>query len=157
MPNWCDNRLRVTHEDFANIDRFVGAYMNNRLCSYFLPPPSFPNPEVEDTAEWRVANWGQKWDIGPGRNEEYGLRPTIVDNEASVSFFSSWAPPLGLYERLVVLGFDVQASYFESGMGFAGTWDNGIEDYYEGHWSEFPEELQNIFNMHKYYQDMEEA
>ena len=69
--------------------------------------------------------------------------------------YRAWSPPLGFYERLVVLGFDVQASYFEPGMSFAGTWDNGIEDYYEGHWGEFPEELQNIFSMHEYYDDLE--
>lgn len=151
MPNWCDNKLTVTHEDFANIDRFVGAYMNNKLCSYFLPPTD------EDTVEWRVANWGQKWDIGPGENEEYGLRPTIVENEASITFSSAWMPPLGLYERLMVLGFDVQASYFESGMSFAGIWNNGTDHCYEGNWSDFPEALQDEFNMHEFYADMEEV
>ena len=162
MPNWCDNKLTVTHKDDAMVYRFVDAYTNNKLCSEFLPPIG------EDTVEWRVANWGQKWDIGPGKNEEYGLYPTVVpewptttqgkfDCEASVSFSSAWQPPLGLYERLVVLGFHVQASYFEPGMSFAGTWANGIEDYYEGSWEDFPEELQNIFNMHEYYDDMEEV
>ena len=33
MPNWCDNKLTVTHEDKAMIDRFVNAYMNDKLLS----------------------------------------------------------------------------------------------------------------------------
>ena len=150
MPNWCDNKLKVTHEDFAFIDKFVGAYMNNKLCSYFLPPTQ------EDTADWRVASWGQKWDIGPGKDEEYGLYPTIVDNEVSVTFTSAWAPPLGVYERLVVLGFDVQASYFEPGMSFAGIWDNGTDESYEGNWREFPQKLIDLFGMEEYNKEIEQ-
>ena len=150
MPNWCDNKLTVTHADFANIDKFVGAYMNNRLCSYYLPPTG------EDSAGWRVANWGEKWDIGPGDNEEYGLHPTVVDNEVSISFSSAWSPPLGLYERLVVLGFDVQASYFEPGMGFAGIWHNGIDEFYEGNWREFPQKLIDLFGMEEYNKEIEQ-
>ena len=150
MPNWCDNKLKVTHEDFAFIDKFVGAYMNNKLCSYFLPPTE------EDTADWRVANWGQKWDIGPGKDEEYGLYPTIVDNEVSVTFTSAWAPPLGVYERLVVLGFDVQASYFEPGMSFAGIWDNGTDESYEGNLRDFPQKLIDLFGMEEYNKEIEQ-
>ena len=147
MPNWCDNRLTVTHEDKAMTDRFVDAYMNNKLCSEFLPPIG------EDTVDWRVANWGQKWDIGPGKNEEYGLHPTVVDNEASVSFASAWQPPLGLYERLVVLGFDVEACYFEPGMSFTGSWYNGRDNYYEGNWKDFPEILIKQFSMYECFDE----
>ena len=65
--------------------------------------------------------------------------------------------PLGFYERLHKLGFDVQASYFEPGMSFAGTWRNGKDNYYEGNWNDFPEALHDEFNMHEYYDDMEEV
>ena len=151
MPNWCDNKLTVTHEDKAMIDRFVNAYMNDKLCSEFLPPIG------EDTVVWRVSNWGQKWDIGPGKSEEYGINPTVVDNEASVSFASAWAPPLGLYERLVVLGFDVKAYYFEPGMGFAGRWHNGDDEVYEhiSNHLDYPQELQEVFDMQMLDDDSE--
>ncbi len=46
-------------------------------------------------------------------------------------------------QSMFKLGFDVQASYFEPGMSFAGTWQNGEDDYYEGNWSDFPEALRD--------------
>ena len=141
MPNWCHNKLTVTHDDDVMLDMFVNAYMAGTMCSQFLPQPL----DVQDVAGWRVANWGQKWDLGCGRYEEYGLKPTVVGNEASVSFYSAWSPPLGVYERLVVLGFDVQASYFEPGMGFAGTWSNGEDNLYEGDIEDLPASLVNEY------------
>ena len=161
MPNWCHNKLTVTHEYENMVHRFVSAYMDNKLCSEFLPPIG------EDTNEWRLANWGQKWDIGPGKDEEYGLYPTVVnqqgsfsigafDCEASVTFSSAWSPPVGLYERLVVLGFDVQASYFEPGMGFAGIWNNDEDIMYEGNWKEFPQELIDLYDIVEYNKQLAE-
>ena len=63
---------------------------------------------------------------------------------------------IGILWRLVVLGFDVQASYFEPGMSFAGTWHNGVDDYYEGNWTIFQKHCVDEFDMHEYYQDMED-
>ena len=34
-------------------------------------------------------------------------------------------PPIGIYQRLVELGFDVLATYAEQGVGYAGYWHNG--------------------------------
>jgi hypothetical protein len=103
---------------------------------------------------WRLQNWGTKWDIGC--KDGYGLEPTRVDNELSITFDSAWSPPLGFYERLVVLGFDVQASYFEPGMSFAGIWHNGKDEFYEGNWSDFPEALVDEFDMQEYYKELED-
>ena len=163
MPNWCINKLTITHDDKSMLDKFEKAYRDDWTIETFLPTPRDPGDPTKLMGEgrsfsdkdnvntswylWRLQNWGTKWDIGC--KDGYGLEPTRVDNELSVTFDSAWSPPLGFYERLVVLGFDVQASYFERGMGFAGTWDNGIEDYYQGDWREFPEELQNIFDMQR--------
>jgi hypothetical protein len=54
------------------------------------------------------------------------------------------------------LGFDVQASYFEPGMSFAGIWHNGKDEFYEGNWSDFPEALVDEFDMHEYYKELED-
>ena len=53
------------------------------------------------------------------------------------------------------MGFDVQASYFEPGMSFAGIWHNGRDDFYEGNWRDFPEALRDEFDMHEYYAELE--
>jgi hypothetical protein len=165
------NKLTVTHEDKSMLDKFEKAYRNDWTIETFYPTPRDPGDPTmmmgEDKAMskddnvnnnwylWRIANWGTKWDIGCG--DGYGLEPTRVDNELSITFDSAWSPPLGFYERLVVLGFDVQASYFEPGMSFAGIWHNGEDNFYEGDWNDFPESLHDEFSMHEYYDSMEET
>ena len=165
------NKLTVTHEDTSMLDKFEKAYRNDWTIETFYPTPRDPSDPTmmmgEDKAMskddnvnnnwylWRVANWGTKWDIGCG--DGYGLEPTRVGNELSITFDSAWSPPLGFYERLVVLGFDVQASYFEPGMSFAGIWHNGEDNFYEGDWNDFPDALRDKFSMHEYYDSMEET
>ena len=171
MPNWCMNKLTVTHEDKTMIDRFEKAYRNDWTIETFYPTPRDPGDPTMMMGEgkamskddnpnnnwylWRLQNWGTKWDVGC--QDGYGLEPTRVDNELSMTFDSAWSPPIGFYERLVALGFDVQASYFEPGMSFAGIWHNGADDSYEGNWNDFPESLRDEFSMHEYYDSMEET
>ena len=171
MPNWCMNKLTVTHEDKSMIDRFEKAYRDDWVIETFYPTPRDPGDPTMMMGEgkpmskddnpnnnwylWRLKNWGTKWDIGC--KDAYGLEPTRVDNELSMTFDSAWSPPIGFYERLVSLEFDVQASYFEPGMSFAGTWHNGEDDSYEGNWNDFPESLRDEFSMHEYYDSMEET
>jgi len=165
MPNWCINKLTITHDDKSMLDKFEKAYRDDWTIETFLPTPRDPGDPTQLIGEgrsfsdkdnvntcwylWRLQNWGTKWDIGC--KDGYGLEPTRVDNELSITFDSAWSPPLGFYERLVVLGFDVQASYFEPGMGFAGTWDNGTDDFYEGTMEDFPEALVDEFDMQQFF------
>jgi hypothetical protein len=37
------------------------------------------------------------------------------------SFDTAWAPPINAYEKLVEMGFRVEAMYYEPGMGYAGS------------------------------------
>jgi hypothetical protein len=39
------------------------------------------------------------------------------------SFDSAWSPPTRAYDKLVELGFGVNAMYYESGMAYAGSYD----------------------------------
>ena len=169
MPNWCMNKLTVIHEDRSMLDKFEKAYRDDWTIETFYPTPRDPNDPTRmmgenesisknDTPDnnwylWRLQNWGTKWDIGC--KDSYGLEPTIVDNELSCTFDTAWSPPIGFYERLVVLGFDVQASYFEPGEGFAGIWHNGRDKVYRGDWKDFPEALHDEFSMHEFYDDLE--
>ena len=103
-------------------------------------------------------NWGTKWDIGSGKDESNGLHPTVVDNEATMSFDTAWSPPIGLYERLQLLGFKVEATYWEPGMAFAGRWVDGDDQYYDvENYKEFPQYLIEEYNMDEFYEDEEEA
>jgi hypothetical protein len=117
---------------------FVIAYKEGKACEHYLPVPKDENGELitdefspYDWYRWRINNWGTKWDIGSDNGEVHGLNPTIVDNEATMSFDSAWSPPVGLYRELVLRGFRVVASYFEPGMGYCGVWTDGDDLYTE--------------------------
>ena len=138
MPNWCLNKLTISHEDRSKVMEFVLAYKEGKACEHYLPVPKDEQGElITDESNpdywynWCVNNWGTKWDIGSDNGEVHGLNPTIVDNEASMSFDSAWSPPIGLYKELVLRGFRVVASYFEPGMGYCGVWTDGDDLYTE--------------------------
>jgi hypothetical protein len=73
-----------------------------------------------------VSNWGTKWDVGGDHGPE-----RESDTAASFYFDSAWAPPIEAYHRMVEQDFRVHAMYYESGMCFAGIYDNGDDDFYD--------------------------
>lgn len=163
MPNWCLNHLTISHPDTDRVDRFESAYMRSDVCETFLPEPKDDegkpivgadydengNFKMPDWYNWRIANWGCKWDWG--YDTDRGLQPTRVENEVTVRFDTAWSPPLGLYECLNALGYSVQAYYFEPGMCFAGDWIDGEDTYYEGDMCSFSDMVLELFDVESYY------
>ena len=153
MPNWCQNKLTVEHDDPVMMDRFVQAYNAGKVCNEFIPKP-------EDLGDgwygWCINNWGTKWDVGADvgtdHEERYGLKATVVGNEANCSFDSAWSPPIGLYEKLVELGYKVHASYFEGGMSFCGIYHDGYDNYMEFQNKDMiPVGIWNDFDLDSYF------
>jgi hypothetical protein len=151
MPNWCNNVVELAHEDPAMLERAKAALNRGEFLNEFIPVPDdlrivagcVGDPDEqkkleEDTArnlathgygnwyDFCVSEWGTKWDVGGD-----GMTCEIENGRISTSFDSAWAPPCNAYEKLVELGFSVRAYYYESGMCFAGVWEDGIDDFYE--------------------------
>lgn len=121
MPNWCSNTVRIEHEDPAQIVRAVEAFKRGEFFQTMVP-----NPNQEWNYDWSVENWGTKWDVG-GEND-----PMIESDTAAAFYFdSAWAPPCRAYDSMLDQGFRVYGMYYESGMCFAGIYDNGDDDCYE--------------------------
>ena len=141
MPNWCANTVTVKHSDPKMIERVRTAFENERLCNEFLP-----NPNGEWSWVHSVNTWGTKWELA-------GEVDSIEDG-VILTFDSAWAPPTGLYEKLYTLGYEVTARYYEPGMAFAGTYEDGNDECfdYSGMNSEeiakyLPEELDQYFGI----------
>jgi hypothetical protein len=178
MPNWCNNTLELAHKDPAMIVRARDAFNRGELLQEFIPVPESlhivagcVSDEAEqakleaDTArnmetigygnwyDYCVAEWGTKWDVG--LDGSYGHAVEIQeDGRLTLSFDSAWSPPVPAYEKLMELGFEVRAYYFEGGMMFAGVWEDGFDDYVElgGMTSdqikdEIPEALDEMFGI----------
>ena len=136
MPNWCQNNVTISHEDPEMMLKFAAAMKENKLFETFVP---YPNGEWE--YGWCIENWGTKWDVTDG---DFNLEE---DNKSGMGFFdTAWSAPIGFYEKLTEQGFDVDATYIETGMCFAGSWSSeGGEDHYD---YDFEDEnwRENIFN-----------
>jgi hypothetical protein len=55
----------------------------------------------------------------------------IENGRISTSFDSAWAPPCAAMDKLMDMGFSVRLYYYESGMCFAGIYDENGDDYYD--------------------------
>jgi hypothetical protein len=144
MPNWCNNTLTLTHEDPAMILRAKEALDRGEFLNEFIPVPeqlkivagSVGDPVEQakleaDTARNReelgygnwydfcVGEWGTKWDVGGDGQSDIHPDGKMLHT----SFDSAWSPPVNAYDKLVELGFGVNAMYYEGGMGYAGAYD----------------------------------
>ncbi len=151
MPNWCNNRVVISHEDTAKLEALVAAVKEGKFCNHVIPVPedlqivagsvSDPVEQAElerKTAEnlkkygagnWYdfcVSRWGTKWDV-----DAYETDIKIENNTIEFGFDSAWAPPVGIYEALVEDGFEVEATYYEPGMAFVGRWYMGEDECIE--------------------------
>jgi len=152
MPNWCNNSVEIYHDDPKMLERVRSAFNGEGLLQEFIPVPKELSDTVSgsfgDTDEqakllektkaniekygygnWYdfcVNEWGTKWEIGADGNPAQDIPGGLM-----LGFDSAWSPPIAAYEKLTNMGFRIRAMYCESGMAFAGIWDNGDDDYYE--------------------------
>jgi hypothetical protein len=124
MPNWCANSTTFKHEDPEEITRLKNAFIESKLFAEFVPPPADIG---ENWYSWSIENWGTKWDVS-------GFDDGVADvkeNEITLYFDSAWSPPIEFYQKLLDLGWKVDAYYYEPGMGFCGHFTEYGDDYYE--------------------------
>ena len=157
MPNYCNNNIVITGPNSV-IDKIEKIANGDKgdLLQYFYPMPKELNdtvagPEPKTKKEklekrrlqveygasnwydWRVENWGTKWDIMEFYNG--GDRKEIGEDESEIAlgFDTAWALALGAYERFIDKNSNcsLKAYYYEPGCDFMGEWDNGIDSCFE--------------------------
>ena len=151
MPNWCNNVVELAHKDPAMLIRARDAFNRQELLNEFIPVPDElkivagrvgdPDEQAKLEAQeavnldkfgyknWYdfcVGSWSTKWDVGAE-----GYEVEIENGGLTMSFDSAWSPPLEAYAKLEALGFEVRAYYYESGMCFAGVYEDGNDDFYD--------------------------
>lgn len=122
MPNWCSNHAYFSHKDPAQVEKVLAASKEGKLFETFFP---FPNGEWD--YGWCIDNWGTKWDANILDVSE--IEPYNSGTIISVSFDTAWGPAIGFYEKMKELGFEVDATYYEEGLCFAGHYTSEDGDY----------------------------
>ena len=141
MPNWCSNSITISGSTDTIKQLWDDAHVGDDfgLLNAMVPMPK----ELDDTTkgtngdalkwyDWRVTNWGTKWDVS-----DEGLE--YVDNGDGTSviqgwFDSAWGPPIEAYNTFLddMDGCSIEATYEEGGMDFAGIYTDGDDQYMEG-------------------------
>ena len=162
MPNWCDNTLYLSHPDPAMMKKAVDAWNQREFLSVMCPEPDYETTPVFPTYpeivgsndpvvpkqawwDWRVQNWGTKWDIGydTARDNE----AVLTNGQMVVSFDSAWSPPTGAYDTLVDQGYSVIGYYCEYGCDFCGKYDEGSDECYKISEGNLPHDIDDEFNI----------
>ena len=142
MPNHCHNRVTFYSEDTTVIQRLYKIFKSDNIFTQFIPepdwkntpneagelpiqpdkdsmyPPQFPDGTTDDRwYNWRLANWGTKWDA-----YEVEIDDSEMHYGFEVSFDTAWSPPEEICYAIKEQFDDVSVSWFfdEPGMEVAG-------------------------------------
>ena len=162
MPNWCQNAVTFTHSDSTQLDRIVEAGSREQLFSEFVPIPKslckLVETKLADSRRRRrhdrietqnvarhgypnsyffcKANWGTKWENAGFYVAHDG------SGHVKVLFETANQPPIDFYNRMVELGFGVDAFYYEGGNCYCGEYKDGSETEYT--WDDLESARANI-------------
>jgi hypothetical protein len=159
MPNWCNNNIIIQGpkvklqalKKSAEEGKFVNALfpMPKELADTQSPPRNETDKQKlinnrnkveyghDNWYDWRVDNWGTKWDIDAYDNSiEYSEELLGKDKgpaKLSFGFDSAWAPPINAIAYYLEKNEDVSLKlwYYEPGCDFGGVWEDFNDDCWE--------------------------
>jgi hypothetical protein len=141
MANECSNYITIRGEkDLIQLfaDSYLDKLENGGYGLDFNMIAPIPD-NCEDDYEFRIDNWGNKWDGTNGTVEVY-------DDEIFIEVFTAWSPCEPITKKLINLcpGLYFYHEYYEPGDGFIG--------WIEHHPDEEPEDFEQT---DYYYNDKE--
>lgn len=123
MPNWCSNVTDIYHDNPDKLRELAEAYNQGKLFEYLKP-----NPTGQWDYDWSVANWGTKWEASS--LEPIDVEQFVKDGGGSLWYDTAWSPGNEALAGGLEQGFRITNMYYESGVGYAGIWENGEDDQY---------------------------
>ena len=123
MPNHCDQQVYLSGPHNLLLAIWEELTSDNpKLLQLIKPMPFEAYNENPDTFtpnwyDWRVENWGCKWDI--------------AKSWVSYNCWTAWGPPIPVWQVMHDLGIEVDADYQDEGGMFEGHWENGMDDSWD--------------------------
>ena len=114
MPNWCANNITIKGETET-----LQLLKDNNFSFDFIRPQPESQKTDERWYEWRLENWGTKWDI-------HSPDIKLEDNHTLVvTGDTAWSPPLEIlrYATKRFPDIEINITYEEEGMDFFGEAD----------------------------------
>jgi len=145
MPNYCNNQLTLASgEDLLSVlNPYLIEATSNGYTEYSLDfqkiiPMDEELLKGEGWYDWRVQNWGTKWDAGDGR---------FNDDQTAFTFDTAWSPPLPIIKKLAeITGQTFVLGYIEQGNFFCGKYTAGRDFDHDEFYDDIksaPKELQD--------------
>ena len=152
MPNWCNNNIKIEgpKDKIKKIWDSVQADEDKGFFNHLVPMPkeldgtTSPTPQpgwagykgpqpmvdgFDNWYDWRVENWGTKWDISL---DDSGLEYREDGDTAYIEgwYDTAWAPALTCFDTFIRKHNDIYVtnSYYEGGCDFAGIWTDGHDE-----------------------------
>jgi hypothetical protein len=167
MPNWCENKLAISGKR-AIVNEFYDKIFDDGeflFLERFLPTPKelleVESPTkgedgvwVPDWYEWRLNNWGCKWEVSEAIMID-NIKFTASDGEEFetivLGFETPWSPPIEGLTKIAKMYPEIQffIEFLEPGMAFMG-----FALYKDGELSQ-TKTVDMIPNMNLYLEDIE--
>jgi hypothetical protein len=125
MPNWNDNIVKIEGDDYEIsrlLETAIGNERTDNGCGMpfsmnnFFPTPLKDDGEIIDGwYNWRLNNWGCKWDIDRVHMDR-------CNNEVELEYQTPWGPNDTFWNKIAEQfpKLKISLSYYEGGMMFGG-------------------------------------
>ena len=156
MPNYCNNSVSLffSNQDlYKEFRSFMGDFFSfekiaptpTELLNFSSPIKDDKLAEVfmekygaKDWYDWRVKNWGTKWDVAISNDEKYPDTHLTEESTTGLSynFNTAWSPPIEAITKLSEQYPDVtfNLSYEEeTGWGGEVEFENGAHEIGRAH------------------------
>ena len=121
MPNWCECTLKITADSLNKLEKFYNENKDENMELSFNKNVPLPDEESENWYNWRIANWGTKWDLGD--ETSYDVSNEENEKVCIYIFCTAWGPPINWLTTVSSIYSDIKfkLDYCEPGMNFAGN------------------------------------
>ena len=146
MPNHCYQQVHIhgprflvkeLYDHLTKVDpEFCQVVVPMPFEQWLAPATKLMGYEVEGWYDWRVTNWGTKWDVVDVEiTQPIECSGDIFGDNATASFsfncWTAWSPPIPVWKKLHEMGISVDADYQDEGMMFEGRWVDGKDECWE--------------------------